>query len=248
MIVMLNHSFIYNVAYIKSYYTKELFNEANKVVAEYQETLKNQKEAYKNEVKKLNTYRVIQPRLKDQKSDKKDSLIELKFDGEISQDCKNKAIELYSLVSDNIKDAIRNKGYIIIVSSNPWWTDGHAGTFYPFNFNLEQGNVIAIYAKSVKNVDMAVLHEIGHFIDNYCGERDNCEESELFSYQAVTTSDEWNIIYNKEKDISQFPSWATDCCEDFFAEVYWRSLTETDWCKENIPLSYEFVTNYANSV
>lgn len=171
----------------------------------------------------------------------------LVFDGDVSSACRNKALELYSYVPSNVKQAIVNKGYQVIVSTNSAWTDGHAGTYYPTGYSGWQGRAIAIYAGSVGKVNMAVIHEIGHFIDDYCGNRDG-HGFNSFGFRSSSTSGEFQEIYRSEVGASGFPSWATDCYEDYFAEVYWKALVNPSWCQRTIPRSYEFVMRQANSI
>lgn len=170
----------------------------------------------------------------------------LVFDGSVSSACQAKAISLYSCVPQNVKNAIVNSGYQVIVSSNPWWTEGHAGTFYPFDSGYAQGNAIAIYAGSVGKVNIAVVHEIGHFIDNYIGRRDGYGTCS-FGYQAVTSTSEWQEIYAAERGASGFPSYATDCAEDYFAECVWKALVSPGWCSTTIPRSYEYAMRFVNA-
>lgn len=169
----------------------------------------------------------------------------LMFDGAVSSDCKNKALNLYSFVPNNIKQAIVNSGYTVIVTTNPGYTDGHAGTYNPFG--SPYGKWIAIYAKSVNAVNIAVIHEIGHFIDNYVGRRDG-HAVNSFGFQAASSTAEFREIYSSEAGSSGFPGYATDCIEDYFAEVYWKALTKPSWCKQTIPRSYEYVLRQANSI
>lgn len=168
------------------------------------------------------------------------------FDGNVSSACQSTAINLYSLVPQNVKNAIINQGYQVIVSSNPWWTDGHAGTYYPIEGSFSQGRAIAIYAGSVGKVNMAVIHEIGHFVDNYIGRRDGYGYT-TFGYQGVSSSSEWHEICAAEAGVSGFPSWATDCVEDYFAECCWKALANPGWCASTLPRSYEFVMRYINA-
>ena len=122
------------------------------------------------------------------------------FDGNVSQECKNKAVSLYGKVPENVKNTIVNTGYQVVISSNPSWTDGHAGTYYPTLWNGWQGRSICIYAGSVNKVNIAVIHEIGHFIDEYIGTRNGCSFN-LFGYWGITSTSEWININNEESGL-----------------------------------------------
>lgn len=168
------------------------------------------------------------------------------FDGNVSQACKNKAIELYNKVPQNVKNAIISSGYQVIVSDNPSRTDGHAGVFYPSGYTPWPGPSICIYAGSVNKVNIAVIHEIGHFVDEYMGIRNGCGYTQ-FGCQGVTASAEWHEIYSAEVGLSGFPGYATDCCEDYFAETVWKAIVNPSWCQSTIPRSYEFAMRYVNA-
>lgn len=168
----------------------------------------------------------------------------LVFEGDVSQACRNKALELYSHVPSNVKQAIANSGYSVIVTTSPNLTEGHCGTYWPTALGQR---AIAIYAKSVNAVNIAVIHEIGHFIDEYVGIRDG-HGACTFGYRAASSSGEFQEIYVSERGASGFPGYATDCYEDYFAEVYWKACVSPGWCQRTIPRSYEYVMRMANSI
>ena len=178
------------------------------------------------------------------------SLDGLVIEDGVSADCRNTAISLYSYVPQSVKNAIVNTGYKVLVTTDPYWTEGHCGSFYQYGWPYADGrdHLIASYAKSVNAVNISVLHEIGHFIDNYVGDRDGYGYSELFQYRAVTSSQEFRDIYDAERGQSGFPGYATDCREDYFAEAYWKALTKPQWCQSTIPRTYEYVINISNSI
>ena len=169
----------------------------------------------------------------------------LMFDGAVSSDCKNKALQLYGYVPSNVKQAIVSTGYTVIVTTNPAYTDGHAGTYNPYGH--PGGKWISIYAKSVNAVNIAIIHEIGHFVDNYVGARDG-HAYNSFGFQATSSTAEFREIYASEVGTSGFPGYATDCIEDYFAEAYWKALTKPSWCQQTIPRTYEYVMRQANSI
>ena len=166
------------------------------------------------------------------------------IEGNISNDCLNKAIELYTKIPQNVINAMNNNGYKIMLSTNSNYTQGHAGMYWPIEMNHYK--YAAIYATSVKKVNMAVIHECGHFIDNYLGRNENWGYSPNYWYKAVTSDPTWVQIYNEEVVASGFPSWANNCPEEYFAECVWKVLTIPFWCQKTIPKSYEYVLNCIN--
>ena len=171
------------------------------------------------------------------------------FDGNIPQDRKNKALSLYSKIPQNVLNAVKNDGYTIWVSSSSQYTDGHCGTFYPkgYDYGICNGK-IAIYAKSVWAVDIAVIHETGHWMDNYLGRKEGWGYTGYYRYQGVTSDPAWVEIYNAEVGASGYPSWANYCPEEYFAESVWKALASPSWCKKTLPRTYEYVMNCVNRV
>ena len=172
----------------------------------------------------------------------------LVFDGNVSQACKDKALSLYAVLPSNVKNRIVESGFQVVVSDNSWWTEGHAGSYYPMAGSFPQGRVIAIYAGSVSKVNISVLHECGHFVDEYIGTRDGYGLSPSFGYPALTTSAEWMSIYAAEAGASGFSSYATDCQEDYFAEAFWKCLVSPSWAQSTIPQSYAFIMSHVNAM
>ena len=179
-----------------------------------------------------------------------DDMTGMIFEGEMNQACKNKAIELYRKVPQNVKDALVNSGYYIIVSTNPEYTQGHAGMYwytYPI-FNAYNNGYIGVYATSVSKTNMAVNHEIGHFIDNYVGVRDGYDATPTLKFLSVSSCVEWKEIYEAEVSASGYPSWTNYCQEEYFAETVWKALAEPEWCSKTLPRSYKFVVDIINDV
>lgn len=170
----------------------------------------------------------------------------MKFEGNVSQACRNKAISLYRLLPENVKNAYRNWGYTIVVTSSPSLTQGHCGMYYPIEMNSYRA--AGVYAKSINAVNIAVLHETGHFIDNYLGNKEHRGISPNFGYRAVTSDLEWITIYNAEVSKSGFPSYITWCPEEFFAECVWKTLANPSWMKSNLPNAYNYVMSCINRI
>lgn len=163
------------------------------------------------------------------------------FQGNVSNACKNKAISLYNLIPSNVRNAYRNWGYKIVVTTSPNLTDGHCGTYYPLEMNSHR--VSAVYAKSVGAVNIAVLHETGHFVDNYLGKKEGWGMSPNYGFQAITSDPAWVQIYNAEVGKSGFPSYVTWCPEEFFAECFWKALASPSWMKSHLPQAYNYIMN-----
>ena len=158
--------------------------------------------------------------------------------GNVSSDCRNKAISLWGKVPQNVKNALSATGCQVIVTTDPAYTDGHAGMYWPF---ASGQNYCAIYAGSVGKVNMAVIHEIGHFVDDYVGRKTGTG-----SYLAMSHTAEFQQIYAEEVGRSGYPSWATDCVEDYFAEAFWKCCVSPTATQSNLPRTYEYVMRVAN--
>lgn len=173
----------------------------------------------------------------------------MKFDGNVSKSCRDKAISLYRKIPSNMIEAIRNNGYTIIVSSRSYWTDGHCGTYYPNGYNWgDKTGKIAVYAKSVWAVDIAVIHEAGHWLDDYLGSKEGWGRTGYYGYTGVTSDPTWVSIYNEEVGKSGYPSWANYCPEEYFAESVWKALANPSWCSKTLPKTYDYVMNCINRV
>jgi len=168
----------------------------------------------------------------------------LVFDGNISEPCRNKAIELYGKVPQNVKNAITASGFRVIVTTNTNITWGHAGLYHPFGCYCCGGGNIGINAASLGKINMSLIHEIGHFVDNYCGQMLGTAWNE--NYQGVSSSAEFYEIYAAEKGASGFPHYAVDSKADYFAECVWKALVNPNWCQQTIPRSYNYVMRYVN--
>ena len=163
----------------------------------------------------------------------------MKFRGNVSTSCRNKAISLYNKLPNNVKNAMRGWGYEIIVSTSPDLTQGHCGMYYPME--MRSHKVAAVYAKSVGAVNIAVLHEVGHFVDNYLGNKEGRGYSPNYGFRALTSDPAWVEIYNQEVGKSGFPSYVTWCPEEFFAECFWKALAEPNWMKNTLPNAYNYI-------
>ena len=171
----------------------------------------------------------------------------MKFDGNVSQACRNKAISLYNKIPSNMINAIKADGYTIIVSTNSYYTDGHCGTYYPKGWDWgARTNKICVYAKSVNAVNISVIHECGHWLDDYLGTKEGWGRTGYYGYTGVTSDPTWVAIYNEEVGRSGYPSWANYCPEEYFAESVWKALANPSWCKKTLPKTYEYVMNCVN--
>jgi hypothetical protein len=172
------------------------------------------------------------------------------FNGNISDDKKEKCISMYKKIPKNIINAIRNDGYVMWVSDNPYYTEGHCGTFYFKKYigDIDKYNKICTYAKSIEAIDIAFLHEVGHWVDNYLGHKENWFFTSHYIYIGVTSDPIWIDIYNEEVGKSGYPSWANNCPEEYFAESFWKVLTEPSWVQKTLPKTYDYMINCINRI
>lgn len=171
------------------------------------------------------------------------------FDGNISKDRKEKAISLYNKIPQNVLNAVKEDGYTIWVTSNPYYTDGHCGTYYIYGYDWgDKTNKICIYAKSVWAVDIAVIHETGHWMDNYLGRKEGWGATSHYGYLGVSSDPVWKEIYKSEVGASGYPSWANYCSEEYFAESVWKALANPSWCQKTLPRTYEYIMDCINRV
>ena len=66
------------------------------------------------------------------------------------------------------------------------------------------------------------------------------------SYLAMSHTAEFQQIYAEEVGRSGYPSWATDCVEDYFAEAFWKCCVSPGTTQSNLPRTYEYVMRVAN--
>ena len=158
--------------------------------------------------------------------------------GNVSSDCRNKAISLWGKIPQNVKNALSETGCKVIVTTDSAYTEGHAGMYWPFTSGQ---NYCAIYAGSVGKVNIAMIHEVGHFVDDYVGIKTGTG-----SYLGMSHTAEFQQIYAEEVGRSGYPSWATDCVEDYFAEAFWKCCVSPGTTQSNLPRTYEYVMRVAN--
>ena len=170
------------------------------------------------------------------------------FDGNISKECRDKAIALYNKIPSNIIDTMRSDGVEMIVTTDSSYTNGNCGRYYPIQWYGSEGYEVCIYAKSVWAVDIAVIHETGHWIDDYLGRKEGWGATGYYGYNGVSSDETWIEIYNAEVVTSGYPSWSNRNAEEYFAESVWKALAEPGWCSKTIPRTYEYIMNCINRV
>lgn len=162
----------------------------------------------------------------------------MKFEGNVSNECRNKAISLYNKIPANVIQAFKDYGYTMIVTTDPTLTQGHCGMHYPIEFNYPY---IGVYAKSVGAVDIAVLHETGHLIGNVLAYKEGWGTGSSSGNRDVASDPVWGDIYREEVGKSGFKSYVTWCQEEYFAECVWKALTSPSWMQRTLPRSYNYV-------
>lgn len=132
----------------------------------------------------------------------------------------NTIVSYYGLMPDVIRNYIAANNMQIMVDAYGTYTEGHAGMCYMNNGVVP--SVINLSCQKKGQLEMAVIHEFGHAIDNlmgvYYGYTYNIEKGLI--YNCISNSDEFQALYYEECPTSGYGSWATYASWEYFAESF----------------------------
>lgn len=135
----------------------------------------------------------------------------------------------YNLIPYAMRKDLMDMGQPIHLTTSPAMTEGHAGTAYAMY-------ECYIYVGKKNAIKIATIHEFGHLIDALIANRTGYQESGAFYSENARFVD----IYSREKAQSGFPSYASDCVEDYFAEAfmyYHQNRSKLD----NVPETKQYI-------
>ena len=135
----------------------------------------------------------------------------------------------YNLIPYAMRKDLMDMGQPVHLTTSPAMTEGHAGTAYAMY-------ECYIYVGKKNAIKIATIHEFGHLIDALIANRTGYQESGAFYSENARFVD----IYSREKAQSGFPSYASDCVEDYFAEAfmyYHQNRSKLD----NVPETKQYI-------
>lgn len=139
-----------------------------------------------------------------------------------------------ALIPSNILNAFTSRGWTIAVTGQ-----NIAGTYFPGVYNSVQGvtfydsKTILIECREVA-VNDSPIHEVGHALDNMCGD--------------PSLGSEFAGIYNEEVETFKSRITNSSCVrnvQEFFAETFYYACINPSKCT---PKALEFVQRYMNAV
>ena len=166
------------------------------------------------------------------------------IDGEVNQTAIRQFQAEWMLIPENVRNSIGEHGWKIII------TDGHVGgIFYnDFAYSIYGGYVepaavtdcdyhVIYFSDSAIDMEHAVAHEVGHYIDSQFNfPSESAEFAEIFyeeRYSLTSTS-------SYSDDTSHYTTYP----QEFFAETAAQAIKFPELSQSTTPKSYEFVMKY----
>lgn len=200
---------------------------------EKQEQLKKEEEEkVKNEQQTQNT---VQTETQTQTSNQSFSFIgDVVLEGDISLSVKQAMNNKMKMIPPNLLNRFYNNGYTLVLTTKSIQGNYYNGSVAGVISGLFVGDDKTIYvAATEKYVDMALLHEFGHFLDSL--------------YGFVSLSDEFKQIYYEEKDyitVFAYDDHYKSNPQEYFASAFEQMMKNPERCKSEVPKTYEFVSRY----
>lgn len=167
-----------------------------------------------------------------------DHIIELRLEGNISSSLVDYAYSYIDKLPANIRYAFVNAGWSICLTDT-----NLAQRFFAGQYSSVIGCTVygdrTIYVKNSKyGISNAIIHEFGHFIDNYRG--------------TVSSSEEFTSYYNSEKysfiEVNKLDDNSTSSTIEFFAEIFNQAILYPNSCSSSAPNAYNFVMSQVNAM
>ena len=126
----------------------------------------------------------------------------------------------YGMMPQVIRDYIKANSMIIYVDAYGTYTNGHAGLCYMNNGVVP--SVINLNCQKSGQLEMSVIHEFGHAIDNLMGiyYGYSFDRDKGLYYNCLSNCDEFQALYYEECPISGYGPWATYASWEYFAESF----------------------------
>ena len=126
----------------------------------------------------------------------------------------------YGMMPQVIRDYIKANNMIICVDAYGTYTDGHAGLCYMNNGVVP--SVINLNCQKSGQLEMSVIHEFGHAIDNLVGiyYGYSYDRDKGLYYNCLSNCDEFQALYYEECPTSGYGPWAIYASWEYFAESF----------------------------
>lgn len=150
-------------------------------------------------------------------------------DGYVDQSFVEAANDQLDLLPDYLIDAMEDDGlniYITDKNIDSYFFGGYYGSVMGVTDTDDNGHTDIYIEDREKAVSDATIHEVGHWLDVYCGN--------------VTSTGEFSQIYNAESNAfcnAFLVNFYYDVRE-FYAEGFWKYFTDPDILQENCPQLY----------
>ena len=156
----------------------------------------------------------------------------IKADGNVSRGLLQYANNIMGRVPSAVLNAFTQQGWSIYVTDS----DLNA-RFFDNQYGGVSGATVyadkAIYVNASKfNINDAMVHEFGHFIDSNCG--------------FVSCTQEFTDIYNEEKNTFKYTNSCGDGHEfsntvEYFASAFDEYIINPSGCQATAPKTYEYI-------
>lgn len=148
-----------------------------------------------------------------------------------------KEVEIYNRLPKVVKDMlVENNIFYILIDENIDATDsGHNGTTYFSSYTLKDVWSEGRLNKDIKLNGDIMIHEIGHVLDTFLYDKNNC---------LMSSTNEWVSLYNANKNIIKdfggFSKWEVGNSEEAFCEAFAHFINNPQMVKEKTPDVYTF--------
>lgn len=159
------------------------------------------------------------------------------LEGDISYSVKKEMNEKMKLIPQNLLNTFYNNGYQLVLTTKSIQGNYYNGSVSGPIAGLFMGDRNTIYVAAIERyIDMALLHEFGHFLDSLHG--------------YVSTTDEFVQIFYEEKEYLttfSYDNHYKSNTKEYFAESFEQIIENPERCRNEVPKTYEFITRYMNN-
>lgn len=142
------------------------------------------------------------------------------------------------LLPDDLIDSMEEDGVSIFVTDkniDSYFMDGQYGSVMGVTIN-ENGYTNIYIEDREKAVCEATLHEVGHWLDSYCGNVSSTGEfSQIYSAETNAFCD--TFLVNFYYDV-----------HEFYAEGFWKFLTDPEVLQDNCPQLYAILESNLDNI
>ena len=150
----------------------------------------------------------------------------------------------YNKIPQNVRLFLENNGWTIYLTTNK------LGPIYYPNQNMSIQGITDFTPKIIyienrqKACENAIVHEIGHAIDNMLGKGT--------SFGFISYSNDFRTIFIEESsnfvEVNGNGKHAKSSPMEYFAEAFNQTILYPESCKKHSPKTYEYIMNIINNI